>query len=84
MILSRERPVLVEPRGAGLVMSTLRSADEVRPASHDHKATEQTPTMANALAATAALRNHIRRLAKPRWFCIAACGLDATELALIA
>jgi DNA end-binding protein Ku len=30
-ISSRERPVLVEPRGAGLVMSTLRSADEVRP-----------------------------------------------------
>jgi DNA end-binding protein Ku len=29
---SRERLVLVEPRGAGLVMSTLRSADEVRPA----------------------------------------------------
>jgi non-homologous end joining protein Ku len=25
-----ERPVLVEARGAGLVMSTLRSADEVR------------------------------------------------------
>jgi DNA end-binding protein Ku len=31
-ISSRERPVLVEPRGAGLVMSTMRSADEVRPA----------------------------------------------------
>jgi DNA end-binding protein Ku len=31
-ISSRERPVLVEPRGAGLVMSTVRSADEVRPA----------------------------------------------------
>jgi DNA end-binding protein Ku len=29
---SRERPVLVESRGAGLVMSTIRSADEVRPA----------------------------------------------------
>ena len=29
---SRERLVLVEPRGAGLVMSTVRSADEVRPA----------------------------------------------------
>jgi len=31
-ISSRERSVLVEPRGAGLVMSTLRSADEVRAA----------------------------------------------------
>ena len=31
-ISSRERPVLAGPRGAGLVMSTLRSADEVRPA----------------------------------------------------
>jgi DNA end-binding protein Ku len=31
-ISSRERPVLVEPRGAGLVMSTVRSSEEVRPA----------------------------------------------------
>ncbi len=31
-ILSRDGPALGEPRGAGLVMSTLRSADEVRPA----------------------------------------------------
>ena len=31
-ISSRERQVLVEPRDAGLVMSTVRSADEVRPA----------------------------------------------------
>src|SRR6266851_5449146 len=37
-ILSRERPVLVEPRGAGLVMSTLHSADEVRPAEFGAKA----------------------------------------------
>ena len=37
-ISSRERPVLVEPRGAGLVMSTLRSADEVRPAEFSAKA----------------------------------------------
>jgi len=28
----RERPVLVEPRGGGLLMSQLRSSDEVRPA----------------------------------------------------
>jgi DNA end-binding protein Ku len=31
-ISSRERLVLVEPRGTGLLMSTLRHADEVRPA----------------------------------------------------
>src|SRR5262249_11870345 len=31
-ISSRERQVLVEPRDSGLVMSTIRSADEVRPA----------------------------------------------------
>src|SRR5437868_2721042 len=31
-ISSRERLVLVEPRGGGLVMSTMRSTDEVRPA----------------------------------------------------
>jgi len=31
-ISSRERQVLVEPRDGGLVMSTVRSADEVRPA----------------------------------------------------
>jgi DNA end-binding protein Ku len=31
-ISNRERQVLVEPRDAGLVMSTVRSADEVRPA----------------------------------------------------
>jgi len=38
-ISSRERPVLVEPRGAGLVMSTVRSADEVRPAEFGPPAT---------------------------------------------
>ena len=32
VLSSRERLVLVEPRGAGLLMSTLHSADEVRPA----------------------------------------------------
>jgi len=34
-ISSRERQVLVEPRGAGLLMSTVRSADEVRAAEFD-------------------------------------------------
>ncbi len=37
-ISSRERLVLVEPREAGLLMSTLRSADEVRPAEFGAKA----------------------------------------------
>jgi len=37
-ILSRDGPALVEPRGAGLVMSTLRSADEVHPAKFGAKA----------------------------------------------
>jgi DNA end-binding protein Ku len=37
-ILSRERSVLVEPRGAGVVMSTLHSAHEVRPAEFGAKA----------------------------------------------
>jgi sugar lactone lactonase YvrE len=37
-ILSRHGPALVEPRGAGLVMSTLRSADEVHPAKFGAKA----------------------------------------------
>ena len=37
-ISSPERPVLVEPRGAGLMMSTLCSADEVRPAEFGSKA----------------------------------------------
>jgi DNA end-binding protein Ku len=36
-ISSRERLVLVEPRDAGLVMSTLRAGDEVRPAEFSGK-----------------------------------------------
>ncbi|MBO0738185.1 MAG: Ku protein [Alphaproteobacteria bacterium] len=38
-ISSRERQVLVEPRGIGLVMSTIRGADEVRPAEFGPPAT---------------------------------------------
>jgi DNA end-binding protein Ku len=34
-LASRERLVLIEPRGGGLLMSTLRSADEVRAAEFD-------------------------------------------------
>ena len=37
-IASRERPALVEPRGPGLLMSVLRSADEVREAEFGAKA----------------------------------------------
>jgi DNA end-binding protein Ku len=44
-ISSRERLVLVEPRGAGLVMSTLRSADEVRAAEFDKTNGEVDPDM---------------------------------------
>ena len=40
-ISSREREVLVEPRGAGLVMSTVRSADEVRPAEFEAPAKDE-------------------------------------------
>ena len=40
-IASRERLVLVEPHGSGLLMSTLRSADEVRPAEFGPHANEK-------------------------------------------
>jgi DNA end-binding protein Ku len=39
----RERAVLVEPRGAGLALITLRSAEEVRPAQFDGIAGEVDP-----------------------------------------
>jgi DNA end-binding protein Ku len=44
-ISSRERLVLVEPRGAGLVMSTLRSADEVRAAEFGKTSGDVDPDM---------------------------------------
>ena len=50
-VSSRERLVLVEPRGAGLVMSTLRSADEVRAAEFGKANGEVDPDML-AIAAT--------------------------------
>jgi DNA end-binding protein Ku len=40
-IASRERLVLVEPHGSGLLMSTLRSSDEVREAGFSPKANER-------------------------------------------
>ena len=48
----RERPVLVEPRGEGLLMSQLRSSDEVRPAEFAHKQEEQIDPDLVALAET--------------------------------
>lgn len=48
----RERPVLVEPRGEGLLMSQLRSSDEVRPAELAHKQEEQIDPDLVALAET--------------------------------
>jgi DNA end-binding protein Ku len=42
---SREHPVLVEPRGAGLVMFLLRSADEVRSAEYDFPEVKIDPKM---------------------------------------
>jgi DNA end-binding protein Ku len=51
-ISSRERPVLVEPRGAGLVMSTLLSADEFRPAEFGAKAAGEADPEMVAIAET--------------------------------
>ena len=41
----RERMVLVEPRGAGMALITLRSAEEVRPAQFDGLQSEVDPEM---------------------------------------
>ncbi|HEY3911482.1 MAG TPA: Ku protein [Stellaceae bacterium] len=49
---SRERLVLVEPRGAGLVMSTLRASDEVRAAEFAGKAEGEVDPELVALAET--------------------------------
>ncbi len=48
----RERPVLVEPRGGGLLMSQLRSSDEVRPAEFAGKHEAQIDPELVALAET--------------------------------
>jgi DNA end-binding protein Ku len=47
----RERPVLVEPRGAGMVLITLRGSEEVRAAAFDKSAAEIDPEMV-AIAGT--------------------------------
>jgi DNA end-binding protein Ku len=51
-ISSHERLVLVEPRGAGLVMSTLRTADEVRAAEFADQAPKQADADMVAIAET--------------------------------
>jgi DNA end-binding protein Ku len=45
VLSSRERQVLVEPRGGGMLMRTLRSADEVREAEFGDAAAEADPDM---------------------------------------
>jgi hypothetical protein len=55
--------------------------DEFAP-SHAHKATTQTPTVANTPAAPAALRNLRCLLAELRWLCAATRGLAARESAV--
>jgi DNA end-binding protein Ku len=45
VLSSRERQVLVEPRGGGMLMRTLRSADEVREAEFGDAAGEADPDM---------------------------------------
>jgi len=51
-ISSRERMVMVEPRGAGLLMTTLRSADEVRAAEFGGEAKGEADPEMVALAET--------------------------------
>jgi DNA end-binding protein Ku len=51
-ISSRERLVLVEPRDGGLVMSTLRAVDEVRPAEFDAGTKDEAEPDLVALAET--------------------------------
>jgi len=72
----------------GMFEPTVTSAgigavDEFTP-NHAHNAAAQTPTIANTLAAAAALPSLIRPLVEPRCFCAAMPGLDATAPALIA
>ena len=45
VLANRERQVLIEPRGAGLVMSTLRASDEVRAADFGDKEKEADPEL---------------------------------------
>ena len=51
VLTTREHPVLVEPLAGGLLMTTLRSADEVRPAEFEFKNEKLNPEMV-ALAET--------------------------------
>ncbi len=52
VMANRERQVLIEPRGAGLVMSTLRASDEVRPADFGEKGEGEADPELVALAET--------------------------------
>ncbi len=52
VLANRERQVLVEPRGAGLLMSTLRAGDEVRAADFGDKEDGEVDPELVALAAT--------------------------------
>src|ERR1700684_4283023 len=45
VLTTREHPVLVEPLAGGLLMTTLRSADEVRPAEFEFKNEKLNPEM---------------------------------------
>ena len=52
VLANRERQVLVEPRGGGLLISTLRAGDEVRAAEFDGKTTGEIDPELVALAET--------------------------------
>ena len=52
VMANRERQVLIEPHGAGLVMSTLRASDEVRPADFGDKAAGEADPELVAIAET--------------------------------
>jgi DNA end-binding protein Ku len=52
VLANRERQVLIEPRGAGLVMSTLRASDEVRAADFGAKEEDEVDPELVALAET--------------------------------
>ncbi len=73
-ISGRERLVLVEPRGGGLVMSGLRSADEVRPAEFGaapkgeaaRRSSTADPAPSTRRASATAIRTRCTSWSKPR------------------
>jgi DNA end-binding protein Ku len=52
VLANRERQVLIEPHGAGLLMSTLRASDEIRPADFGDKEADDADPELVALAET--------------------------------